>query len=172
MSCVAAGLLGYLMDTATVLPEPQDLDAMAGHIARMHQQNGGATFNLYFGDMSGQALFAVSVFPNGTVVESGRLVSPSVLRQYMRDTERLLRDPRNNVGTWYNPADDSTYLDVSTTLPERETAVALAVRCNQIAIYDLAGREELSTFGTGEDLSDLPPEDERLPPLSSVRGSG
>jgi hypothetical protein len=35
---------------------------MAARLVRLHHQNGGATFNPYFGDMSGQPLFAVSVF--------------------------------------------------------------------------------------------------------------
>ena len=171
MPRVAEDLLDYLTDAETVLPAPQDIEVMVGRILDLHRQNGGATFNLYFGDMAGQPLFAVSVFPVVTAVEPARFLSPNVLRQYVRDVERLLRDPRNNVGTWYNPSDASTYLDISTTLPEREVAITLADQFNQIAIYDLAQREELPTFGTGEDTSDLPPEDERLPPFSMVRGS-
>lgn len=172
MPRAATDLLHYLSDPATTLPEPYALADMAERIAALHQQNGGATFNLYFGDMSGQPLFAVSVFPDASTVVPGRVISLGVLEQFIKDSERLLHDPRNNIGTWYNAADDSTYLDVSTTLPDREAAIALAVRCNRIAIYDLANWEELPTFGTGEDDSILPPEQERLPPLTLVRGSG
>ncbi len=97
--------------------------------------------------MSGQKLFAVSVFPDESTVVPGLEIILSAFMQ--RNTERLLRDPRNNIGTWYIWI--LTYLDVSTTLPDREIALALAVQCNQIAIYDLARQEEMPTFGTGED---------------------
>ncbi len=169
MPRTATDLRDYLSDPATTLPEPLALDEMAAHLVRLHHQNGGATFNPYFGDMSGQPLFAVSVFPEASAIEAGPLISPLFVRGFIRENHRLLLDPRNNVGTWYNVTEDETYLDVSTALPEREDAFTLAVRCNQIAFYDLAQGEAILTFGRGENTVDLPPEDERLPPLDQVR---
>lgn len=109
--------------------------------------------------------------PEASAIEAGPLISALFVRGFIRENHRLLLDPRNNVGTWYNVTEDETYLDVSTALPEREEAFTLAVRCNQIAFYDLAQGDAIPTFGTGENTVDLPPEDERLPPLDQVRRS-
>lgn len=171
MPRTATDLLDYLSDPDTALPAPFDVDEMAARLVSLHRQNGGATFNLYFGDMAGQALFVVSVFPEKSAVESGSIISPMQLRGFIRDNYDLLLDPRNNIGTWYNGAEDETYLDVSTAFRQREDALALAVRCNQIAFYDLAQASEVPTFGTGEYRVDLPLKDERLPPLNQVRRS-
>lgn len=171
MPRTATDLLDYLSDPATTLPEPFALDDMAARIVGLHEQSGGATFNPYFGDMSGQPLFAVSVFPEASAVESGFIISPMLVRGFIRQHHHLLLDPRNNIGTWYNIPEDETYLDVSTVFLEQEEAFTLAARCNQIAFYDLAQGDAIPTFGTGEDTVDLPPEGERLPPLDQVRRS-
>jgi hypothetical protein len=55
--------------------------------------------------------------------------------------------------------------DVVAVLPDRETALALGRRYNQIAIYDLAAGEEIEAGGTGEAvLVEILPE-QRLPKL-------
>jgi hypothetical protein len=75
----------------------------------------------------------------------------------------LLGDPRNAIGTWYNEDDDTTYMDVTAMLSDRDQAVSLGRQFNQIAIYDLFRDEEIDTGGTGEPLLDAPPETSRLP---------
>ncbi len=171
MPRIATDLLDYLTDPVTALPGPLALDDIVARLISLHRQSGGATFNLYFGDMSGQPLFAVSVFLEASAVESGPALSPMQVRGFIREHYPLLLDPRNNVGIWYNAAEDETYLDVSTALLEREDAFALALRFNQIAFYDLMQGNTIPTFGTGEYMVDLPPEGERLPPLDQARRS-
>jgi len=65
---------------------------------------------------------------------------------------------------------DETYLDVSTTLADRNDALVMAAEYNQIAVYDLGGRSEIKTGGTGEATKDSLPVSERLPKLT--RGNG
>ena len=81
----------------------------------------------------------------------------------------MLEDARNTVGTWYNREEDSTYLDITTTLPSRTEAVSLAMQYNQIAMYDLAAQVEIATEGTGEEINGLPPLMERLAPIRRQR---
>ncbi len=106
MPRTATDLPDYLSDPDATLPEPFALDAMAAHIVRLHHQNGGATFSLYFGDLSGQPLFAVSVFPEASAIESGPFISPFSVHGFIQENHHLLLDPRNNVGTWYNNTED------------------------------------------------------------------
>jgi len=63
---------------------------------------------------------------------------------------------------------DETYLDVSTTLNDRDEAVAMAARYNQIAIYDLAAQWEIDTGGTGEATGDQTTADHSRRPASET----
>jgi hypothetical protein len=69
-------------------------------------------------------------------------------------------------GGFFDEDDDTTYLDVTATVPDRAEATALGRQYNQIGIYDLLRAEEIGTGGTGEPLLDAPPEMHRLPQLS------
>ena len=161
----ADNLTDYLADETLSLPPQRDVEAAVGQILDLHGRQGGATFGLHFGDVSGQPLFAVSLYPKRTVLVFGRRVSAGVLRRFLRDNAELLDDPRNCVGTWYEEDADETTLDVSTTLADYPTAEALGRRYNQIAIFGLKSLETVVTDGTGVELAGWPPEAERLPPI-------
>ncbi len=59
---------------------------------------------------------------------------------------------------------DTLISDISATLENSEQAIRLGMQYNQIAIYSLHEGAVIDTGGTGEALSELPPETERLPP--------
>jgi hypothetical protein len=147
------------------LPPLRDLDAVAREAAALHAANGGATISLYHGNLAGQPLYVVSLYPELTLVVEGAQVDPAVLRQFAAEHLWLLMDPRNSLGTWHNPDDGRTYVDVSTALPNRERALALGRRHNQIGIFDLARLEFVEVGGTGTPPPNLPPLPQRLPPL-------
>lgn len=161
----AQTLTEYLSEASVTLPEQMEADKVVAIMVALHAQNGGATFNLYFGVLSNQQLYAVSLFPERTVRSQGRMLRPQAVTTFLRKNADILRDPRNSVGCWYNEENDATYLDVSTTLPSRPAAIDLGIRYNQIGIYDLAGAKIIETEGTGEEAADMLPENERLPPL-------
>lgn len=162
-------LLEYLADPELSLPDPIDLEEAAGEVAALHERDGGCTLNLYFGGLAGQRLFAVSLYPERTVYLSGHNVPEQVLRAFIRQNRELLSDPRNSVGTWYNPDEDQTYLDVTATLPDRRQAVTMGERYNQEAIYDLGRGELIELRVTGKPAADVPAEGKRLPPLQRGR---
>jgi hypothetical protein len=143
----------------------RDLDEVARETAALHRANGGATVSLYHGDLSGRPLHVVVVYPELSRAVDGRELDATQVRQFIAERLPLLADPRNNVGTWYDPADGRTYLDVSTALPDREQAFTLARRYNQMGVFDLYRLELVEAGGTGEVPADLPPIDQRLPPL-------
>ena len=164
----AKDLIDYLFHPAAILPEPEAVEEFAANIQRRHEI-GGSTSSRYFGDAAGQNLYAVSVYPDRTALIPGRNIPVTLLRTFIQANRTLLEDPRNAVGTWYNREEGSTYLDITTLLPDRAGAVLLAMQYNQIAIYDLAGRTEIITDGTGEEFEELPPAVERLAPLKRQR---
>jgi len=135
----------------------------AQQIAHLHAVRGGSTFSLQSGDLSGERLFAVSLFPERTRRVAGPTLSAALILRYIERNADLLRDPRVSVGTWFDEEQGVTFLDVSVTLPERTAAEALARRYNQIGIYDLHAGQWIPTGGTGEEVGHLPPEADRLP---------
>lgn len=137
----------------------------AESISALHRTRGGSTFNLYFGDLAGQSLYAVSVYPERSRLVGGPELDLRILERFLLDNLDLLQDPRNNAGTWFNEADGNTYLDVSSTLPSRQQAIQLARRYNQIGVFDLRTSEVIETGGTGELIPNLPPPAQRLPEL-------
>jgi hypothetical protein len=147
------------------LPAPIEMAEVVRQVEALHTANEGSTFNLYFGDMAGRRLYAVSLYPERGVVLEGRQVDLKVLHRFILDNLDLLRDPRVSVGTWFNADNGLTYLDVSATVPERAQAIQLARQYNQIAIFDLFSFEEIETGGTGTKMDNLPPADRRLPAL-------
>ena len=109
----------------------------------------GSTVNPYEGDMSGQNLWAVSLYPERTVRIPGREIDPKVLYDFYRDNADLLSaDPRLNVGTWFNEKKGRVEIDVSVALPEAE-ATTLAQKYNQAAIMRLSDFQEKQIGGTG-----------------------
>lgn len=163
LSRIADSLLDYLSDPKTRLPRRLSLREVTRKVRRAHSQYGGASIHLYFGDLEGHMLLAVSLYPERT---SGRELPSELIAGFCRQSHALLQDPRLVVGTWYNSDEDVTYLDVTAVFVERQEAISLAEAYNQIAVYDLKEHSEIQIGGTGEEVPEMPQESQRLPPLA------
>jgi len=147
---VANNLSSYLRDDTKTLPSPISAETLAQQVMAWLFHTEGATFNLYFGNMVNERLYAVSLYPERSVVFLGHFIPEHLLRRFITDNLDLLADPRNSIGIWYSEALNSVYLDISATLPNRFEAVSLGEWYNQEAIYDLARNEVIDTGGSGE----------------------
>lgn len=161
----AKTLIEYLRDERTELPALLNESEAAAQISALHQTAGGATFNLRFGNQAGQKLFAVSIFPERTVILPTRLVTVEALVAFIRRNGDLLIDPRCCVGTWFDPDDGVTYLDITLALPSKRVAITLGQKYNQIAIFDLSRLTVIATQGSGKPNLNAPPAAQRLPKL-------
>jgi len=117
---------------------------------------------LGFADVCGEELFAVSIYPERSAIIPSDRLSPEVLEVFLKANRDLLEDPRCCVGTWYNAESDVTFIDVIAAVPDRDHALRLAMRYNQVAIFDLAAMSEIETGGTASVPPDLPPIGRRL----------
>lgn len=162
----AADPIRFLSGSQGQVPDQMALDDAVAAIADLHARTGGATFSLYWGDLTGQPLFAVSIYPERGAIVPG-VVSSRMLESFITANRELLADPRNAASTWLNEDDGNTYLDISTVVVDEGAAAALGERYNQIAIFDLAAMQVIPPGGTGEPVPDLPPIEKRLPPLAS-----
>ncbi len=131
---LADNLTAYLSDATLALPPALEVELLTRQVASWLATHEGATFNLFFGNMAGQALYAVSLYPERSVVFPGRAVPEDLLRRFIQDNQDLLADPRNSIGIWYSAALDAVYLDVSATLPDRAEAVSLGEWYNQTRV--------------------------------------
>jgi hypothetical protein len=136
----------------------------------LHRENGGSTVSLYFGNLAGQRLYVVDVFPERERTVLGAEVSQALLEQFVADNRDLLADPRNTVGTYYDEETGNTAVNVSSVLPDREMALALARQHNQQFVFDLGAMTAIPVGGTGQHPDDLPPLPQRLPTLR-IEGS-
>ncbi len=168
----AENLVSYLTDpVGLALPELSGAEEAASRTAALHEQSGrtGATFSLRFGDMSGQPLFSVSLWPERGRRVKGDTVKLRVLEVFIRGNLDLLNDPRGSIGLWYNADENLTYLDIVATLPNRHEAFTLASQYDQIAIFDLQTLTEIETGGTGNTPADMPTDTERLPKMDLTK---
>lgn len=173
----ADSLADYLADPRSVLRKPVDAQQAAERSAALygrsvHQYNQGvsrnigATFNLYFDDLSDQPYYAVALYSDlAPDPEPGIDADVRVVQSLVVQSWELLLDPRNNIGLWYDDKDDLLYLEVSAVMPDKEEAISLAERYNQKEIFDLKRGESIVIGGTGIPVENLPPPMERLPAL-------
>lgn len=135
-------------DTPTVsINDPMPVETAVPEIFDLHNENGGSTFNLFDGDQAGGNGYAVAYYPErGAILDD---LTPESLSAYIAKNQDLLSDPTNSVGTWKNPEDGRTYLDISKVVPSRAEAIRLGKEKNQISVMNLRNFEEISTGGDG-----------------------
>jgi len=138
------------------------IDDAVDQILELHKQTGGATFSLFHGDMQGKPYRSVSIFPDIGKKMPGKEITKEQLLEFMRNHEGLLRNEKVAIGTWFNPDDNRTYLDFSVVIQDRDFAIGLGKRYNQIGIFDLEKMEYIEIGGTGEDIPNLPSLQDRL----------
>lgn len=161
-------MLDFLDNTDTQLPQKISSQDVISEVERLHSQDKGATFSLYFGNMARQNLYAISVYPERTEITEGSVIDAVTISGFIHRNQDLLSHPLASVGTWYDEQDDITYLDVTILLRNKYEAIELGTRYNQIAVYELGSAILIETSGTGEDIIDKPPIRNRMPPI--VRG--
>jgi hypothetical protein len=147
-----AGLLPEEFNQRTAF----DTNRMIDDVVNLHQENGGATFNPFKGDLADTKNYSVSIYPERTKILPGNPAKTDKgkfkkqLHSFVEANSDLLKDSKNSLGTWYDADSNQTYLDISVTLPHKNTAIALAKKHNQKAIFDLHHMSEITTGGTGE----------------------
>lgn len=151
-------------------PELMGVAEAVDKLLALYESSGGegATYSLHFGDMTGQPYYSVSVWPNRTLKVLGGVLEIDTLLLFVQMNIDLLNDARCGVGLWSNG--QVTYCDVVALLPSEQEATALAVRYDQIAIFDLHALTEIETGGTGNTPLNMPPDAQRLLEINSEEG--
>jgi hypothetical protein len=98
--------------------------------------------SLIHGNMVGTKLFSVSIHPSSSVTRWERPTWEE-LYEYAKANLDLLLRPDHAMGTWFNDLDLLHCQDVVVLVPDRNDAVELGLRWDQLAIYDLETRREI-----------------------------
>ncbi|MHC4752625.1 MAG: hypothetical protein ACYTFW_22485, partial [Planctomycetota bacterium] len=139
------------------------------HGAKAHEIHvgmGGATYNVRTGEnMAGQDALVMSIYEGRQVKVPGQPTSDQIAGYIEMNKDLLLGpDARVNLGTWFDPDEGATFLDVVATIPREhiEAAHGLGKEFDQKAAYDLATGQDIPMKGTGQGIPSQIPEAERL----------
>lgn len=117
-----------------------------------HNKNGGLTFNIFSNrDMSGQDVWAVSIYPERSKTVEGKDIWFKDMNDFIiKNADLLAQNPQISLGTWYDKSSNKSYIDVVVTKTNQAEAELLGKKYNQKAIFNLKTFTEVSTGGTGE----------------------
>lgn len=73
--------------------------------------------------------------------------NPELLANYVKEHQAELSKPGNHLGTWTNPEDGNTYMDISRVGSPSTKTIAEAQAAKQLSVYDL---EHGNTIDTGK----------------------
>lgn len=123
----------------------------AGLITKLQEPDGGFTINPRTGEAVTSG-YAVAMFPERSKEVAVRDVTAADLKSYVDNNRSVLDTDGNMFGAWHDPETGIAWLDVSRVTAGKETAIALAKKQNQIAIFDFSTFESVPTGGTGRSL--------------------
>ncbi|WP_285500664.1 hypothetical protein [Actinokineospora sp. NBRC 105648] len=81
--------------------------------------------------------YAVAIHPEHERIFTNRVTAGDLI-EYVADVADTLARPGRVLGGWRDPDSGSVYLDVSAVVSTLAEAWSLAVRYNQLAVFDLA----------------------------------
>lgn len=118
---------------------------------RLTAEWGGLSINMVSGVKPTTGFMVAKPPEFSRIVESAdffdKVKGRKILSDYMKANKKDLASGKNFLGTWLN--EGKVYLDVSENILDKATAVRLGQERNQLAIYDVAGNDEIPTGGTG-----------------------
>lgn len=109
----------------------------------LHSSSNGATVSLRDGNMTGQKLFAVSVYPERTAEFRNPPTWKDVAAFVVLNLNLLLR-PSHAFGSWFDEPKHTHVVDVVVCLPDRRTALELGRKFKQVSIFDLENFQEIT----------------------------
>jgi hypothetical protein len=102
-----------------------------------HSMAKGSTVSLIHGNMAGERLFAVSVYPGRTTELLKRPSRQQIFEFALANLDLLLK-PNHALGTWFNDEKGGVHvLDVVVCISDRTEALTLGLWFNQLSIYSL-----------------------------------
>ena len=116
------------------------------------RENGGLSVRLTNGSEPVTG-FMVARKGMGAIVDAKDFYDPSkgkqILSDYMKKHKSELSTGQDYLGIWHNKDDGKVYFDVSANIQDRNTAIDMGQKNDQISIWDVVNFEEIATGGSG-----------------------
>lgn len=119
-----------------------------------HAANGGCTLRVYPGNVpvlveKSEPVYVASIYPERTQIFDA--LAPEDIAGYIsRNANVIASAPEAaGVGIWRNPDDGRLWLDVVVLVQDRDLAIFLGRRANQICIWDNKAQTTIATGGDG-----------------------
>lgn len=113
------------------------------NIVRAHNSEGGSSFSAKGRVTQG---FSVSVEEGTGMIVDGKKITEKHILDFIEKKKHLLKNPNNIIGTWYNPEDGKTHIDVSTVVKTEDEAMEIGRANNQLAIWDFRNKESINVL--------------------------
>ena len=123
------------------------------HVAKLsfdlYMEHNGSTVDINGRNLAGKNFWVVGGRDGRTRGFDGRVTEKDI-RKFLRDNLASLSRPGTALGTWYNKAQDETWLDVVSIHGATSRAIQFGKQRNQISVFNLKTFKELQTGGTGD----------------------
>lgn len=115
------------------------------------RRNGGHSISMTTGKSPGSG-FMVAQEEGSHFMPAHEFFGPNghhVLRNYVHAHADHLTQPGAHLGTWHDHESGNVFLDISHNVRDHGEAHQMAGKHNQIAMWDIKGRQEVPTGGSG-----------------------
>jgi hypothetical protein len=116
-------------------------------------QNNPGGFSITPKGQQPESGYMVSIPGHTQIVNEADLAGPhsqDIMNKYASDHADALSRTGAHIGGWTNKDEGKTYLDVSQNIKNKNAAVNVGTKRNQIAIWDVKKSREIPTGGTGK----------------------
>jgi len=98
--------------------------------------------------------YGVSPYPERSQIFT-KQVTLTDMRKFIKTNKDLLSKPSHAVGTWYDPSDKKTFLDVSIVVKDKKDADKLGRQHNQRSMFEFKTGKTIDLGGTGEAVKNV-----------------
>lgn len=122
-------------------------------ISDAHNLNGGCTFDIIAGkELDASSGYIVSIAGYESI-HGGACLGVYDIAMYLKNNLYRLLQGNYYIGTWYNSDNNTSYIDLSTLINNKEDAILFATQQGQLTIFDLSCKESIPVNNTLQELS-------------------
>lgn len=134
------------------------------NIVRAHNTEGGSSFAPTGRVVRG---YSVGVEEGTGMIVDGKKITEKDILNFIEQKKELLKNPNNIIGTWYNPEDGKTHIDVATVVKTEDEAMKIANTNKQLAIWDFKNKQAIDTVPM--DMYKMKADQEKIPVEHSIQ---
>jgi hypothetical protein len=136
-----------------------DGSSLSALYASVAKPDGGFTYQPTSGHQPTKG-YALSIYPDRSVAMDATKISSQDLVDYAAKNSDLFVKSDHYMGAWHDPETGKVFLDVSVVKTDEKEAIALALKHDQIAYFDLGNFKSVTVkkeYGNGQGQAEAGP---------------